>query len=74
MRGQSSTMTATTSPHSAVVPRRTTARRGPVRQALVDALIGAVLEELEAVGVSRPQPVATKHARGEKSPLVSAEG
>ena len=57
---------ASTLPQSALVPRRTTATRTPVREALVDALIGAVLDEMEAVDVSRSTPAATKTAPREK--------
>ena len=45
----------------ALVPRRTTTTSGLVRQALVDALIGAVLDEMGAVGVSRTTPAATQN-------------
>ena len=59
-------MASTTLLQSAVVPRRTTTTSDPVRQALVDALIGAVLNEMEAVDVSRSTPAATKTAPREK--------
>ena len=39
---------------------RTATPRGPVRQALVEALIGAVLEELGGVGAARATPGTAK--------------
>ena len=55
-------MTSNTEPQAARVSRRTTTASGPVRQALVDALIGAVLDEMDAVGVSRTTSAVTTHA------------
>ncbi len=65
---------ASTVPQPALVPRRTTATGAPVRQALVAALIGAVLDELGAVGVARTTPAATKTAPGRKISTEGAEG
>ena len=66
---------ASTVPQVALVPRRKSATGAPVRQALVDALIGAVLDELGAVDVARPTPAATKTLQGKRSICtVSAEG
>ena len=53
-------MTSTSLPQPALVPRRTTTTGDPVRQALVNALIGAVLDELG--GVARTTSVAAKNA------------
>ena len=54
-------MTSARVPQPARGSRRTTPARGPVRRALVDALIEAVRDELEAVGASRTTCVVTKH-------------
>ena len=57
------------------VSRRPTPARGPVRQALVGALIGAVLEEMGPMGVARPRPATTPTApRPKKAPRVNAQG
>lgn len=45
-----------------------------LRPALVEALIGAVLDELGAVGVARTTPAATKTAPRRRISTVSAEG
>ncbi len=66
-------MTSNRVPRPVRVPRRTTTVSAPVRRALVDALIGAVRDELDAVDVSRTKRANTKHAT-EKSPRVSAKG
>jgi len=57
---------ATTRPQPALVLPRTTVSRAPVKQALVDALIGAVLDELGGVDVARITPAATKTAPRQK--------
>ena len=69
----SSTAMASTNPNLSLVSRRTTTSF-PVRQALVGALIGAVLDEMLRVGVSRCPPVATKHAPSESCPPARGEG
>ena len=69
----SSTAMGSTNPNLSLVSRRTTTSL-PVRQALVEALIGAVLDEMLGGGVSRCQPVATKHAPSESCPPASGEG
>ena len=55
-------MTSTSVPQSTLVPGPSATTSDPVRQALVDALIGAVLDELGDVGVARTTPGATKTA------------
>ncbi len=65
---------APTLPQPALVPRRTTATREPVRQALIDALIGAVLDELGAGGVPRTTSAAAKNAPRREISTREAEG
>ena len=67
-------MTSTSLPRPARVPGLPAATSGPVRQALVEALIGAVLDELGTVGVARATPGATKTAPRQKISAASAEG
>ena len=67
-------MTATSLPRPELIPGRPATTSGPVRQALVEALIGAVLDELGTTGVARTTPGATKTAPRRKISAVSAEG
>ncbi len=65
---------ASTVPQAGLVPRRTTATRAPVRQALIDALIGAVLDEMGAGGVPRTTAAAAKNAPRREISTREAEG
>ena len=67
-------MTSTSLPRPALVPGRAATTSGLVRQALVEALIGAVRDELAAGGVVRASPAVTKTAPTRKISTVSAEG
>ena len=67
-------MTSTSLSRPALVPGQTATTSDPVRQALVEALTGAVLDELGAVGLARTTPAATKTAPGRKISTVSAGG
>lgn len=68
------TMTPTVVPRPAPVPGRPTTISGPVRQALIEALIGAVLDEREAVAVARMTPTVVKPALRRKTSAESADG
>ena len=71
----SGVMTSTRVPQPARVSRRPTPADGPVRQALVGALIGAVLDEMGPVGGARPGSATTSRMpRREKAPRVNARG
>ena len=67
-------MTATSMPRPALVPRRRATTSGPLRQARVDALIGAVLDEMGAVGVARTTATAVQPAPRRKTSSGRADG
>ena len=58
----------------ALVSRRTTMMSGPEKKAFVEALVGAVLDEIGAVGMIRTKPAATKSTRKRKPSTRAAEG